>query len=272
MFSDFKEKFQTKLFDIRSTFAMQKEGVKEKTFIKCIYCGSKEKLSDEHALAYGFNGNHILRNASCENCREITSKFETKILRGLLADYRSFKKFRSRSKHKTLQVNRDYRIKDFNHNESTRNLSLSIAGSLLFIPEFETPSLEKKNESMHIKNLHYIRISTNNKVADIDEILFTQEFPLEDYLCFLAKTAYCFACLDQNIDEFELFILPIILNKNQKQDWHYIGSPKEHIFKKDSAGTMIFITKGIISCHMKLFKESPVVYEVIIGKKSQRKF
>jgi hypothetical protein len=47
----------------------------------CIYCGSTQQLSKEHALPLGLGGNYILPNASCEKCRKITEAFEHTCLR-----------------------------------------------------------------------------------------------------------------------------------------------------------------------------------------------
>jgi hypothetical protein len=49
---------------------------------KCIYCKRADvKLSEEHIIPYGLNGNQILLNASCSDCSKITSAFELDILR-----------------------------------------------------------------------------------------------------------------------------------------------------------------------------------------------
>lgn len=51
----------------------------------CIYCGNtKDKLTDEHIVPFGLNGNLILPRSSCTNCAEITSKVELRVLRGFL--------------------------------------------------------------------------------------------------------------------------------------------------------------------------------------------
>ena len=49
---------------------------------RCIYCKKADvKLSEEHIIPYGLNGNQVLLNASCSDCSKITSAFELDILR-----------------------------------------------------------------------------------------------------------------------------------------------------------------------------------------------
>lgn len=56
---------------------------------QCIYCGKKEgKLTDEHIIPLGLNGNLLLKRASCEACAAITSNFEREVLRKSLMELR----------------------------------------------------------------------------------------------------------------------------------------------------------------------------------------
>src|SRR6185436_305115 len=62
----------------------------------CIYCGSKENLSDEHVVPFGLGGNAILPEASCHSCSAITSAFEGKVLRGFMLEARTAGRFPTR--------------------------------------------------------------------------------------------------------------------------------------------------------------------------------
>jgi hypothetical protein len=51
---------------------------------ECIYCGARDvPLRREHAVPYGINGPWTLLRASCDNCAQITHKFERDALRSL---------------------------------------------------------------------------------------------------------------------------------------------------------------------------------------------
>src|SRR5205807_9538393 len=57
---------------------------------QCIYCGTTEgPLQDEHTVPYGFNGDSVLLEASCKKCADITSAFETVVLRDTLSAARA---------------------------------------------------------------------------------------------------------------------------------------------------------------------------------------
>jgi hypothetical protein len=65
----------------------------------CIYCGETDRpLSDEHVLPYALGGEHILLDASCMKCADITKKFEQKVARDLWGDARSSYNARTRRK------------------------------------------------------------------------------------------------------------------------------------------------------------------------------
>jgi hypothetical protein len=66
---------------------------------RCIYGEhhSRDKLSREHVIPYGFAGGEILLKASCENCREITRKIEDDVLRAHLGSWRTKVRMPSRS-------------------------------------------------------------------------------------------------------------------------------------------------------------------------------
>jgi hypothetical protein len=47
----------------------------------CVYCGTICVLSDEHIVPAGLGGDQILREASCGDCADATSKLEQRVLR-----------------------------------------------------------------------------------------------------------------------------------------------------------------------------------------------
>lgn len=65
---------------------------------ECVYCGSRENLSDEHIVPYSLDGVHVLRDASCKRCCDITKKFELDVARNLWGDPRISYGMRSRRK------------------------------------------------------------------------------------------------------------------------------------------------------------------------------
>ena len=56
----------------------------------CIYCGKKQDLSREHIIPLGLDGGFILPEATCQQCRDITGKFEQHCLRDLFGLIRQY--------------------------------------------------------------------------------------------------------------------------------------------------------------------------------------
>lgn len=56
----------------------------------CIYCGAAGiPLKDEHVVPYSLGGTHVLRDASCAACEDITKNFEQQVARDLWGDART---------------------------------------------------------------------------------------------------------------------------------------------------------------------------------------
>jgi hypothetical protein len=56
----------------------------------CIYCGAADvPLKDEHVVPYSLGGSHVLRQASCARCEDMTKKFEQMVARDLWGDART---------------------------------------------------------------------------------------------------------------------------------------------------------------------------------------
>jgi hypothetical protein len=60
----------------------------------CVYCESVEQLlSREHIIARGLGGRLVLPEASCAQCRKITSEIEFMCLRAILGNVRVHLKY-----------------------------------------------------------------------------------------------------------------------------------------------------------------------------------
>lgn len=55
---------------------------------ECMYCRSKDELTDEHIIPYGLWGKMVLPKSSCKACAAITSEFERRVLRGFMHEGR----------------------------------------------------------------------------------------------------------------------------------------------------------------------------------------
>lgn len=76
------------------------EGTRYSPVGHCIYCGSAAELTDEHTLASGPGGRHVLPQSSCLDCQRIISKPERYVQRTLLHNARSYYGIQSHRKRK----------------------------------------------------------------------------------------------------------------------------------------------------------------------------
>jgi hypothetical protein len=163
----------------------------------CIYCGSTAHLSREHILAYALGGTTTILRGSCEECRKITHKFETAVLRGPMRMVRYIQRMPSGTKHKgpeTIPV----RAK-INGSEVTIDASRNEAPILLPFPLFKLPGYLAPLRT----ELTLVSVVTGNFGADLQEFgkrYGAQELELKvsghDAVAFarlVAKTAYASA-------------------------------------------------------------------------------
>ncbi len=56
---------------------------------RCIYCGREgARLTDEHFLPFALGGVHVIAKASCDECADVTKRFEQDVARGMWGDAR----------------------------------------------------------------------------------------------------------------------------------------------------------------------------------------
>lgn len=70
--------------------------------MRCIFCRNipphGQQLTDEHSIPFALGGQSIINHATCETCRDLTSRVETHVLRGLMHAFRLKAGIQSRSK------------------------------------------------------------------------------------------------------------------------------------------------------------------------------
>lgn len=171
---------------------------------QCIYCLSKENLSDEHALPYSMNGHIKLGKASCPLCQEkINCEVESKINSIFYKDARSFLKLKSRSKNYTnkIQVVKDNEKLEFN---------LKDFGTIIDFPIIDTDSSEicASIISFHLRN--------EPQKIPAGKYTFTTNLEYYTFLRYLVKIAYSFLIYSQGITHYNKEVTSFILGKTKK--------------------------------------------------------
>lgn len=243
---------------------------------KCIYCGSKEDLTDEHVIPFGLNPRgvdnmFVLENASCKRCSNITSKFEY-VQRYSLEVPRSFFNLKSRRN----DLTNEFSI-DIDNNGETKNTNIPIREfPTLVLPIYDLPSymdnrtdntlLVRGTVAYHIGGMS---LEDLGKKYNTKKITFASRWRSHDFPRMLAKIAYGYSVANHGIDNIkEVYVLPAILgNKDDIGRW--VGCPKENLItEKDLHIIKGYILDKEIMIRIKLFALYDMIpeYIVIVGR------
>ena len=265
---------------------------------ECIYCGTTEGLlTDEHTIAYGLNGNLVLRKASCLSCNKITGLFEEKVLRGFTLQARIALGMRTRRRKKAPKtfplgiVNGDQeRIVHVPANEHFIVLPLPMFEEIpLLKGKIPNPSDDYK-EGIGLTGVVAVWLCDPEEIRrrySADRIFVVHKVDQIAFAKMLAKFGYCQAVAQFGRDAIrKVYVLPAILGqRNDIGRWvsssnitmkpevgigHQIWSVR---FKRVEAGT----PSELILTHIHLFAHlNAPAYTVIVGESesdiSQRRF
>lgn len=207
---------------------------------RCIYCGEKSNLSDEHIIPFALGGNLILEKSSCPDCATLTSAFELTCLRTMYGPLRLLydlptRRPKKRPKKLPLKVK-------FNSNETEWQTILIDQKKFPFLvtfPYFETPGIVNGNqihESEGPKSKRFW-IRGASPYYSFHELMENLLVELKAYSIFpeskaevpafcklLAKIAHAFAVAKIGLSGFNPFLKPLIIKDDLSHCMHYIGS------------------------------------------------
>lgn len=195
----------------------------------CIYCGSKEGLTDEHIIPEGLNGLMLLPKSSCKKCNHVTgATIENFVLRKMLLPARTHMKLKTKkpkNRPKSLQVAKFRDDKSFLRWEES---SLEDHPFMLFMPRFAYPTELSGKE--HQKDFPTVGLWTHfedefqKKASKWGENagVFTQFSP--DLFCrMLAKIAHSYTFAEAGFRSSKPALLPTIFGDEEFIS-RYVGS------------------------------------------------
>lgn len=239
----------------------------------CIYCGAKDRpLRNEHVVPYSLGGTHVIRNASCPTCENITKIFEQKVARDLWGDARtSFRQPTRRKKERRPYIEmlddtgRGFKkIPSGEYPAGFVFYKMGPCGFLQGLPEskdissswqFVVVDDEERRENFIKKYGKHLAIRFRH-VPD-------------DFARMLAKIAYCQVLTRLDPGEFYPLILPYIMG-TKKNPSYLVGS----VDGVPEAGngyrlTTMYGEHGqnlILMAEVRLYANSPApTYQVVVG-------
>jgi hypothetical protein len=245
----------------------------------CVYCGSRDELSDEHIIPYGLNGNRILPQASCKKCAETTSRFERTVLKEDTQHVRTalnFKTRRPKDRPKTLPL-----VVTIQGKEQTIQVPPNKHLVVFPFPLFKMPGyLEGRPAQPGIPVGGFVSIHfgphPQKLMAEFKADKVGVELKL-DPLAFarmLAKIAHCTVVAELGADALaENFVLPAIRGESEDLG-RWVGSGGDATPPTPSEITHSAIysvysrnTESVLIVLLKLFANTPApAYAVVVGR------
>ncbi|MCX6741432.1 MAG: hypothetical protein NTY61_03490 [Candidatus Parcubacteria bacterium] len=244
---------------------------------ECIYCRKKEgRIGDEHIIPYSLGGGFVLKNASCEACETITSKFERDAARWLWVAPRAYLKLPTRRKQNRKQ-NFPIGIEE-NGQEKIIYIPIAEYGLVIFFHNFFSPAYitkKKYGNGISCRGLVFHRegglnLKSLGEKYHTKRINFIIEHRPCDFARLIAKIAYGFAVAEHGLEKIEdVYVLPAILNQIDDigrwvgcdADFVAPVSEQDIYVSGELKGREIFVRVRIFN----KLKEAPT-YLVVVGK------
>ena len=241
---------------------------------RCVYCGSLKNLTKEHIIPSGAGGTYTLLNATCDECADVTKKFEQDCLRRWFGPMRVKLGLASRRRSK---AQRPTSIELTTRNRHTgkptsRLLSKEDHPAPLTGMVFDHPGILSGSTPKNYRGEFWGAINADHAKQHVsrDELMGI-DIPYPHSLCrTLAKIAHCF-CFRAGLDgTFEPLLPDLILGKVDVGTYLVGGQtvvpPPEQEFHRVltyalKASGKIYLVKGI-----RLFAGLGMpVYYVVVG-------
>ena len=255
-----------------------KVALKVRKIGKCIYCNSSSPpLSDEHTVPYGFNGDFVLQQASCARCADLTSAFETLILRDTLFAARAAvgaktRRRKNRNERRTMFVMR-------NGEEQEIQAPWQDHWKVIPLPVFEPPAfLDGRNYNSgveaHRMDIAWVGESPQEiaKLHNAEDVLLKIRNPLklaQSFAKLVAKMAYGSAVFHFGLGGIQKpFVVPAILGERDDIG-RWVGCDGQRIMGTtfNLWHTKLEVTRGLILARIKLFaKADGTEYVVVVGR------
>jgi len=255
--------------------------MKSRLIGQCIYCRTTEPpLSDEHTVPLGFNGDCILRQASCKACAAITSKFEQIVLRDTLFAARAAVGAKTRRPKERDQKRPMYIMKD--GKEQIIEAHWKEHWKVIPLPVFEPPAFLDRREyngGVEANRMDFGWVGENPqeiaKLHNADDVVFKIRKPMEVAYAFaklIAKIAYGNVVLNFGLEGVkEAFVVPAILGEvDDIGRWVGCDGNRVMVSSYDLWHTKVEVVGGLYIARIKLFaKADGTEYVAVVGSVSE---
>jgi hypothetical protein len=188
---------------------------------ECVYCGSKESLSDEHLIPLALGGKDVLPRASCARHRDITSILERHVARGPYHQYRIIHDLPTRRRaHRKQQKENEVELEAVTFGDRHCTLKVPVGEVPLVYISLHPPLPQIITGVKPVKGAEGCTLRVNYDNEDMQRLLVKHHLKkvtvradymqAETLLRLLAKIAHAFAVAEYGLRTFTPTLLPII--------------------------------------------------------------
>jgi hypothetical protein len=190
----------------------------------CIYCGDRDTWrTDEHIVPFSLGGQHILLDASCDACADITKRFEQDVAREMWGDARSSYNAptRRRKQRKTHII-----LTDPDDPQHTVKVPYSeYPAAMVFYKMHRAGLLEGMSDTVDLSAMwQFVAVCDTAKAKGFEKrfgIKLTAKFRHvpDSFARLLAKIAYCHTLCVLDPTDFRPICLPYILGEKRNPSY-----------------------------------------------------
>lgn len=196
---------------------------------QCIYCRSKENLTDEHIIARSLAGTFIFDAASCSTCSKVTREIE-RYCGIIFGPLRVALKFPFNNPPPDVEV-----TLEFPDRTETRLIPVSRCPAIpVFMPIFPTAGIllgrepRDEIEGIQYKVVQALPADQEERLARFKaegakKIEVAPRFGLNPYMRLFAKIAHGFAVAEYGLNSFQPLLPDYILDRDTRLS-HIVGS------------------------------------------------
>lgn len=252
---------------------------------RCIYCGSRDQLSDEHVVPFALGGTLVLSRASCESCRVKTGSIEQRLLRNHWWPYRQRLRLPTR---RPVEQPTHVPVKLFHPSREPVDALLPVDQHNVFLVfQFDPPSILQGRVRPEVpfgRNVLLKPVGEPPRFVEIDgqrhsigpeeRVEIPVNLDAADVTRFLAKVAHGYAISRRGLQACaEYYLSPIILGGGEGA-LTYIGNSAPSILGPRLPGSTLHalldrVNGEYLTVLIQLFRDQgdpPPIYEVVVGR------
>jgi hypothetical protein len=242
----------------------------------CIYCGRNDtRRTDEHVVPFSLGGQHVLLDASCDSCADITKRFEQDVAREMWGDARnSFNAPTRRKKQRKTHIV----LTDPNNPQRTVKVFYSeYPAAMVFYKMQRAGMLEGMPDAINMSGMwQFVAVCDNARAKEFEQrfgIKLTAKFRHvpDSFARLLAKIAYCHTLCTLEPGDFRSICVPYILGERRNPSYIVGGTfdlpppDPDHGYVLNSMG-FIEADRLMLMAEIRLFANlSTPTYHVVVG-------